>query len=245
MITEIPAAFHPADFLATLGLGRTVVLVRAKQVIFSQGDEADAIFYLRKGTAKLNVVSSSGKEATITLLRAGDFLGEEAVAVVTGVRQATASAVTDCTTLRIERKEMKQVLQNEPEFSNLFVEFLLARSMHTQANLVDQLCISSEQRLARILLSMAALGKPGRPDQFIPRISQEALASMVGTTRSRINFFMNRFRKLGFITYNSRIHVNQPLLNLFLVDQLAARSLAPVPIPGLEEELAALDDSAA
>ncbi len=194
--------FDAAAFLANAGLGRRIVQLTPKQVFFSQGDPADSVFYLQKGRAKVTVVSSVGKEATITLLADGDFVGEESLASVEGVRLATATALTACTALKIGRDEMIRVMHEEHTFSDLFLKFLLARSMRTQADLVDQLFNSSEKRLARILLLMAEFGKPGEPEQYIPKISQETLAEMIGTTRSRVSFFMNRFRKLGFIDYN-------------------------------------------
>ena len=195
--------------------------LRKGQAIFSQGDEADSVFYIRKGRAKLTVVSKSGREATISLLSAGDFVGEESVAAVVGFRLASATATTACTVLKIDRREMMRVLREETSISELFVAFLLARSMRTQADLVDHLFNPSEKRLARILILMAEFGKPGEPMMLIPRISQEALASMVGTTRSRVSFFMNRFRKLGYLEYNGRIHINKSLLNVILHDQIS------------------------
>jgi CRP-like cAMP-binding protein len=211
--------FDAEAFLASAGLGRKLVQMQAKQVFFSQGDPADSIFYLQDGRAKLTVFSANGKEATITLLSAGDFVGEECLAAVTGLRMATATAVTPCTALRIERGEMIRVMHKESAFSDRFLSFLLARSMRIQADLVDQLFNSSEKRLARILLLMAQFGKSGQPESRIPKISQETLAEMVGTTRSRVSFFMNRFRKLGFIEYNGGIHVHKSLLNVVLLDQ--------------------------
>jgi CRP-like cAMP-binding protein len=165
-------------------------------------------------------MSHAGKEATITLLGAGDFVGEESLAAIEGLRLATATAVNACTALRIARAEMVRVMHDEPVFADFFLKFLLARSMPTQADLVDQLFNSSEKRLARILLLMAEYGKPGEPERFIPPITQETLAEMIGTTRSRVSFFMNRFRKLGFIDYNGRIQVHKSLLNVVLLDQL-------------------------
>jgi CRP/FNR family cyclic AMP-dependent transcriptional regulator len=213
-------AFDSAAFLATAGLGRKIVKLEPKEIFFSQGDEANNIFYLQKGRAKLTVVSQTGKEATITLLSEGDFVGEESLASIPGLRLATASAVNTCHALKITRDEMARVMHHEPKFADLFFKFLLARSMRTQADLVDQLFNSSEKRLARILLLMAEFGKPGERETFIPPVSQETLAEMIGTTRSRVTFFMNRFRKLGFISYNGRIQVNKSLLNVVLLDQL-------------------------
>jgi CRP-like cAMP-binding protein len=213
--------FDTTAFLASAGLGRKVIQFAPKEAFFSQGDPADAVFYLQQGRAKVTVVSASGKEATITLLAAGDFVGEEALAAMPGLRLATATAVTACTALRISRGEMINVMHEEHSFSDLFLKFLLERSMRVQADLVDQLFNSSEKRLARILLLMAEFGKPGEPEQYIPKISQETLAEMIGTTRSRVSFFMNRFRKLGFIEYNGRIKVHRSLLNAVLLDRFS------------------------
>jgi len=211
--------FDAADFLTKAGLGRHIIQLKPKEAFFSQGNRADSIFYLQKGRAKLTVVSKNGKEATITLLAPGDFVGEESLASVGELRMASATAITACTALKIERQEMVRVMHEEHSFSDLFVKFLLARSMRTQADLVDQLFNSSEKRLARILLIMAEFGKPGEPEPLIPQITQETLAEMIGTTRSRVSFFMNRFRKLGFIDYNGRIQVHKSLLNVILHDQ--------------------------
>ena len=210
--------FEPAAFLAHAGLGRRIVRLKTKKTFFVQGDSADSVFYLQSGRAKLTVVSSRGKEATITLLTPGDFIGEEAIAAVAGLRLATATTITPCVALRIEKEEMVRVMSEEHAFSDLFLSFLLARSMRIQADLVDQLFNSSEKRLARILLLMAEFGKPGEPETLIPKITQETLAEMIGTTRSRVSFFMNRFRKLGFVEYNGRIRVNKSLLNVILHD---------------------------
>jgi CRP-like cAMP-binding protein len=222
-------AFDVAAFLARAGLGRKIVQLDPKEAFFLQGHPANAIFYLQKGRTKLTVVSKNGKEATITLLSAGDFVGEESLASVGGQRFATATANTPCTALKIEREEMIRVMHQEHAFSDLFLKFLLARSMRTQADLVDQLFNSSEKRLARILLLMAEFGMPGEPEQLIPPITQETLAEMIGTTRSRVSFFMNRFRKLGLIEYNGRIRVHKTLLNVVLHDQLPEQSNAEKP----------------
>jgi len=211
-------AFDAPAFLAESGLGRRIIQLKPKQAFFSQGGPADSIFYLQSGRAKLTVFSEKGKEATITLFAVGDFVGEESLATVGGLRLATATAVTACTALKIEREEMVRVMHEEHSFSDLFVKFLLTRSMRTQADLVDQLFNSSEKRLARILLLLAEFGKPGEPESLIPEITQESLAEMIGTTRSRVSFFMNRFRKLGFIEYNGRIRVHKSLLNVILHD---------------------------
>jgi CRP-like cAMP-binding protein len=212
--------FDAAAFLANAGLGRKIIQFAPKQTFFSQGDPADSVFYLQQGRAKITVVSAAGKEATITLLSDGDFLGEAALAAMHGLRLSTATAITACTALKISREEMIRVMHEEHDFSDLFLKFLLERSMRIQADLVDQLFNSSEKRLARILLLMAEFGKLGEPEQYIPKISQETLAAMIGTTRSRVSFFMNRFRKLGFIEYNGRIRVNKSLLNVVLHDRL-------------------------
>jgi CRP/FNR family transcriptional regulator, cyclic AMP receptor protein len=212
------AAFDAAAFLANAGLGRKIVQLKAKQTFFTQGNPAGFIFYLQKGRAKLTVVSQGGKEATITLLSSGDFVGEESLAAIGGRHMATATAISACTALKIERQEMIRVMHDEHSFSDLFLSFLLARSMRTQADLVDHLFNSSEKRLARILLLMAEFGKPGEPEVQIPKITQETLAEMIGTTRSRVSFFMNRFRKLGFIEYDGRIQVHKSLLNVILHD---------------------------
>jgi len=221
-------------FLASAGLGRRIVELQPKDTFFSQGDAANTVFYLQKGRAKLTVVSQNGKEATITLFTEGDFVGEESLAQIPGLRLATASAVNACVALKITRDEMARVMHDEPAFADLFFKFLLARSMRTQADLVDQLFNSSEKRLARILLLMAEFGKPGERDTFIPPISQETLAGMIGTTRSRVSFFMNRFRKLGFINYDGRIQVNKSLLNVVLLDQFPGHNAQKPAIPRLE-----------
>jgi CRP/FNR family transcriptional regulator, cyclic AMP receptor protein len=223
-------AFDPLAFLARAGLGRKIVQIKAKHHFFTQGSPADAVFYLQSGRAKLTVVSQNGKEATITLLSAGDFVGEESIAGAVGLRMATATAVTGCIALMIEREEMIRVLHEEHTFSDLFLKFLLLRSMKTQEDLVDQLFNSSEKRLARILLLMAEFGKPGEPEPLIPQITQETLAEMIGTTRSRVSFFMNRFRKLGFIEYNGRIRVHKSLLNIILHDRLPDNNAENPPV---------------
>ena len=219
-IDKFSSTFDPDAFLAHAGLGRKIVELQANETFFSQGDLADSVFYLQRGRAKLTVVSHEGKEATITLLSTGDFVGEECLAAIPGLRLATAVATNTCAALKIEREEMVHVMHREPIFADIFLKFLLARSMRTQADLVDQLFNSSEKRLARILLLMAEFGKPGDPETFIPPITQETLAEMIGTTRSRVSFFMNRFRKHGFISYNGRIQVHKSLLNVVLLDQL-------------------------
>ena len=214
------STFDPVAFLAQAGLGRRIVELKEGESFFSQGDQADSVFYLQHGRARVTVVSQSGKEATITLISSGDFVGESALAAIPGLRLSTATALGKCTALKITREEMIRVMHQEHAFSDLFLKFLLERSMRTQADLVDQLFNNSEKRLARILLLMAEFGKPGEREQFIPPITQETLAEMIGTTRSRVSFFMNRFRDLGFISYNGRIQVHKSLLNVVLLDQL-------------------------
>jgi CRP/FNR family cyclic AMP-dependent transcriptional regulator len=222
--------FDAATYLAKAGLGRRIIHVKPKHTFFSQGDPAAFVFYLQRGRAKLTVVSDRGKEATITLFSAGDFIGEETIAAAAGNRLATATAISACTAVRIERSEMIRVMHEEHAFSDLFLKFMIARSIRTQADLIDQLFNSSEKRLARALLLMAEFGKPGEQENLIPEITQKALADMVGTTRSRVSFFMNRFRKLGFVDYNGRIRVNKSLLNVILYDQLPESNAAKPPI---------------
>jgi CRP-like cAMP-binding protein len=222
--------FDPISYLARAGVGRRITDLVPGETFFTQGDLADSVYYLQSGRAKLTVVSHQGKEATITLLSGGDFVGEESLAAVPGLRLATATALNTCVALRIAREEMIQVMHQELTFSDLFMKFLLARSMRTQADLVDQLFNSSEKRLARILLLMAEFGKPGEREPFIPPITQETLAEMIGTTRSRVSFFMNRFRKLGFISYNGRIQVHKSLLNVVLLDQLPEHNAQKPPV---------------
>jgi CRP/FNR family cyclic AMP-dependent transcriptional regulator len=212
--------FDPARYLSSPGHGRKLVRFKAKHIFYSQGGPADSIFYIHSGRAKLTVVSKKGKEATVTLLAAGDFVGEESLAGTTHLRIATARAITTCVVLRIDSGEMHRVLHQEHAFSDFFMKFMLARGIRTQADLIDQLFNSSERRLARILLLMADYGKPGEPEALIPPVTQETLAEMIGTTRSRVSFFMNRFRKLGYIDYKGRIRVHKSLLNVVLRDQL-------------------------
>jgi len=222
------STFDPLAFLAEPGTGRKIIHLKTRQPFFTQGTPADCVFYIQTGRAKLTVVSKTGKEATITILSAGQFAGEESIAGPIGMRTATATAITPCVVLRIEREEMIRVIHEQHSFSDLFLKFLLAKEMRTQADLIDQLFNSSEKRLARILLLMADFGKPGEPETEIPHITQETLAEMVGTTRSRVSFFMNRFRKLGFIDYNGRIHIHQSLLNVILHDHLPEENAEPM-----------------
>ena len=210
--------FELTTFLDEAGVGRKLVHLQPREIFFSQGDSADAIFYLRTGRAKLTAVSQDGKEATIALLSAGDFIGQESLASVGGLHLATASAIVVCSALKIARGEMIRVMHEEHSLSDMYVKFLLARSMRTQADLIAQLFDSSERRLARILLILSEFGEPGVQEHLVPPITQETLAEMVGTTRSRVSFFMNRFRKLGLIEYNGRIRVLKSLLNVVLHD---------------------------
>jgi CRP/FNR family transcriptional regulator, cyclic AMP receptor protein len=213
--------FDPNTFLATIGKGRKILFVPKKRVIFAQGDEADAVFYVQKGKVRLTVVSKIGKEATIAIVSEGNFFGEGALAGQL-LRMGSAVAMTDCEMLRVEKKAMMDVLHREPAFSERFVAYLLARNIRYEEDLVDQLFNSSEKRLARVLLLLAHFGKDGVPEIVIPKISQETLAEMVGTTRSRVSFFMNRFRKLGFIDYaggaDGALQVHSSLLNVVLND---------------------------
>jgi CRP-like cAMP-binding protein len=209
--------FDPNTFLATIGEGRTIVAVPKKQTIFTQGDRADAVFYVQRGKVRLTVVSKTGKEATIGIVSEKNFFGEGALAGQL-VRMGSAVALTDCDLLRVGRKSMLDALHREHTFSDLFVAYLLARNIRYEEDLVDQLFNSSEKRLARILLLLAHFGKEGIPETVVPKISQETLAEMIGTTRSRVSFFMNRFRRLGFIHYNGGLKVHSSLLNVVLHD---------------------------
>jgi CRP/FNR family cyclic AMP-dependent transcriptional regulator len=209
--------FDPNTFLATIGDGRRMVAVPKKQTIFAQGDDADAVFYIQKGKVRLTVVSKTGKEATIGIVSEGNFFGEGSLAGQVR-RMGSAAAMTDCELLRIDKRAMMSALHREHAFSDLFVAYLLARNIRYEADLVDQLFNSSEKRLARVLLLLARFGKEGAPETVVPKISQETLAEMVGTTRSRVSFFMNRFRKLGFIHYNGGLQVHSSLLNVVLHD---------------------------
>jgi len=209
--------FDPNAFLATIGHGRKTLTVPKEQSVFSQGDGADAVFYIQKGKVKLTVVSKTGKEATIGILSAGSFFGEGALAGQV-LRMGSAAALTDCELLRVDKKAMIDALHREHSFSDLFMAYLLERNIRYEEDLVDQLFNSSEKRLARLLLLLARFGKEGVPETVVPKISQETLAGMVGTTRSRISFFMNRFRKLGFIHYNGGLQVHSSLLNVVLHD---------------------------
>jgi CRP/FNR family transcriptional regulator, cyclic AMP receptor protein len=211
--------FDPQTFLTTINGGRTIVTFPKKQTIFGQGDSSDAVFYIQKGRVRLTVVSKTGKEATIGILNEGEFFGE---GCLTGqaLRMCSATAMTDCTVMRIDKKSMMEVIHRERAFSDMFVAYLLTRNIRHEEDLVDQLFNSSEKRLARVLLLLARFGKEGKPEVAIPKISQETLAEMVGTTRGRVNFFMNRFRKLGFVNYQTgnTLQVHSSLLNVVLHD---------------------------
>src|SRR6202158_1738564 len=213
--------FHPQEFLATIGAGRKVVSFPKKQTIFAQGDAADAVFYVQQGKVRLSVVSKIGKEASLGILAEGEFFGEGGLAGQP-LRMGSATAMTDCELLRIDKKAMMETLHREHKFSDLFVAYLLTRNIRYEEDLVDQLFNSSEKRLARILLLVAQFGKEGIPQTVVPRISQETLAEMVGTTRPRVSFFMNRFRKMGFINYaggeKGGLQVHSSLLNVVLHD---------------------------
>ena len=210
--------FDPRKFLATVGDGKQVLSLARKQTIFTQGDAADAVFYIQEGKIRLTVVSKSGKEATLGILSVGDFFGEGSIAGQP-LRMGSATAMTDCTLLRIDKKSMMHALHHEHEFSDVFVTYLLARNIRYEEDLVDQLFNSSERRLARLLLLLARFGKEGIPETLIPKISQQTLADMIGTTRSRVSFFMNRFRDLGFVEYDENgIQVHSSLLNVILHD---------------------------
>jgi len=209
--------FDPNTFLATIGEGRRIVAVAKKQTVFTQGDRADAVFYIQKGKVRLTVVSKVGKEATIGIVSERNFFGEGSLAGQL-LRMGSAVALTDCDLLRIEKRAMLEALHREHALSDLFVAYLVARNIRYEQDLVDQLFNSSEKRLARILLLLAHFGKEGIPETVVPKISQETLAEMIGTTRSRVSFFMNRFRKLGFIHYNGGLEVHSSLLTVVLHD---------------------------
>ncbi len=208
----------PQSFLAKIGVGKKDVVFPKKQTIFAQGDPADSVFYIQEGKVRLTVVSKIGKEATLGILSEGEFFGEGSLAGQ-ALRMGSATAMTDCELLRIDKKAMMEALHREHEFSDVFVAYLLARNIRYEEDLVDQLFNSSEKRLARALLLLAHFGKEGVPETVIPKISQETLADMVGTTRSRVSFFMNRFRKLGFVDYGGDgLQVHSSLLNVVLHD---------------------------
>jgi CRP/FNR family transcriptional regulator, cyclic AMP receptor protein len=209
--------FDVKTFLTKIAKGRKIVRVRKKQQIYVQGAPCNSVFYIQKGKVRLTVVSKAGKEATIAILNASDFFGEGALAGQTR-RIGSAEAMEDCVLMRIEKGAMLLALHRENKLSDMFMGYLLGRNLRYEADLVDRLFNSSEKRLARILLLLARFGKEGSPEKIIPKISQETLAEMVGTTRSRVSFFMNRFRKLGFIKYNGELEIHSSLLNVVLHD---------------------------
>jgi CRP-like cAMP-binding protein len=217
MIPKLKQLFDPNLFLARVGEGRTVAEYAKDQMVFSQGDPANAVFYIQKGKIKLTVVSNNGKEAVIAILDSGDFLGEGCL-TTQSLRMATATAMSDCSIVRLEKAAMIRVLHDQPAFSEMFLAYVLSRNMRIEEDLVDQLFNSSEKRLARVLLLLANFGKETKPEPVIAKISQETLAEMIGTTRSRVSFFMNKFRKMGFIEYNGGLHVHSSLLNIVLHD---------------------------
>jgi CRP/FNR family transcriptional regulator, cyclic AMP receptor protein len=210
-------SFNPQLFLTKVGKGKTSLTSHKKHTIFSQGDAAEAVFYIQAGKVKLTVVSQQGKEAVVAILERGAFFGESCLAGQV-IRTSTATALEDSSIVRIDKDAMIRVLHEEPTFAELFMTYLLAHTIRIEEDLVDQLFNSSEKRLARVLLLLAHFGKEGKPETVIAKISQETLAEMIGTTRSRVSFFMNKFRKLGFIEYNGDLHVHSSLLNVVLHD---------------------------
>jgi CRP/FNR family cyclic AMP-dependent transcriptional regulator len=211
-------SFDPKSFLAKVGEGRTIDKYRKEQIVFSQGDRADAVFYIQRGKAKVTVVSEQGKEAVVAILGADEFIGEACLAGQ-AQRIATVTTMMESVIVRLEKAAVVRVIHEEPTFSEMFIAHLLGRSIRIESDLVDQLFNSSEKRLARMLLLLANFGKEGKPEPMIAKISQETLAEMIGTTRSRVSFFMNKFRKLGFIHYNGGIEIHSSLLNVVLHDQ--------------------------
>jgi CRP/FNR family cyclic AMP-dependent transcriptional regulator len=220
------ASFDPATFLETNASGRVIATHSKKDVIFSQGDDANSIFYIRKGKVKVAVVSKQGKEAVVALLGPDEFVGEGCL-IGQPKRLATASAMTDCETMRVDKTEIQRVLTDEPAFSQMFISHVLARNARIEEDLVDQLFNSTEKRLARLLLLLANFGKEGRPEPIVAKISQETLAEMIGTTRSRVSHFMNKFRKMGFIDYNGHLEVHSSLLSVVLNDHKSNAVAAP------------------
>ena len=216
--------FEPATFLESAGRGRTISKYRPKDIVFAQGEDADAVFYIKKGKVKITVISKQGREAVVAVLGMDEFVGEGCL-IGQMKRLATAAAMTECEIMRIEKEEILEILQNEPTFSLMFVSHIMARSARIEEDLIDQLFNSTEKRLARVLLLLANFGKEGRPEAIAGKISQEMLAEMIGTTRSRVSLFMNKFRKAGFIDYNGRIEVHSSLLSVVLADP--PRSVTP------------------
>jgi CRP/FNR family cyclic AMP-dependent transcriptional regulator len=224
MTSKDRPSFSPKSFLAEANGGRHIVEYRKDQIVFSQGESADAVFYIQKGQVKVAVISEQGKEAIVALQGPDEFLGE---GCLNGQRKrlATATAMTECAIMRVERTEMLQVLRDEPAFSEMFISHILARNARVEEDLVDQLFNSTEKRLARLLLLLANFGKEGRPEPIVAKISQETLAEMIGTTRSRVSHFMNKFRQLGFIEYNGHLEVHSSLLSVVLSEQ--SRTVKP------------------
>jgi CRP/FNR family transcriptional regulator, cyclic AMP receptor protein len=216
-------SFDPKVFLSKVNGGRTISNYRKNQIIYTQGEAADSVFYIQSGKVKKTVVSEQGKEAVVALLATGDFFGE---GCLTGeaLRLATVSAMTECVIVRLSKTDITRVIHDEPAFAELFIKHLLARTLRVEEDLIDQLFNSSEKRLARTLLLLANFGKEGRPEPIIAKISQETLAEMIGTTRARVSFFMNKFRQLGLIDYNGHIEVHRSLLNVVLHDQPQIKS---------------------
>ena len=223
-----PSQFDPAAFLQTVAKGRTISTHRKKEIIFSQGDAADAVIYIKEGSVKVCVMSKDGKEAVVAILGPDEFLGEGCL-IGQPKRLATAMAMTECVTMGVEKAEIMRVLQDEPAFSKMFLSHVLARSARVEEDLIDQLFNSTEKRLARVLLLMANFGKEGRPEPVAAKISQDTLAEMIGTTRSRVSHFMNKFRQLGFISYNGHLEVHSSLLSVVLAEQ--TRSVEKVAEP--------------
>jgi CRP-like cAMP-binding protein len=224
--TAASAVFDPAVFLATAALGRDISTHSKKEVIFAQGEDADAVFYIKRGKVKVAVVSKEGKEAVVALLGPDEFIGEGCL-IGQPKRLATASAMTQCETMRVTKTEIQRLLQDEPAFSQMFVSYILMRNARIEEDLVDQLFNSTEKRLARLLLLLANFGKDGRAEPILAKISQETLAEMIGTTRSRVSHFMNKFRKMGFIDYNGHVEVHNSLVSVLLAEQ--PRTVNPQP----------------
>jgi CRP-like cAMP-binding protein len=216
--TKAAQHFDPVKYLETAAKGRIVSTHPKKHIIFTQGDAADAVFYIRKGKVKVTVVSKQGKEAVVAILGAGEFVGEGCL-IGQPKRLATAAAMTDCVTMRVDKIEILRVLKDEPAFSRIFISHILARNARVEEDLVDQLFNSTEKRLARVLLLLANFGKEGRPEPIHAKISQETLAEMIGTTRSRVSHFMNKFRQMGFIDYNGHLEIHSSLLSVVLNEQ--------------------------
>jgi CRP/FNR family cyclic AMP-dependent transcriptional regulator len=210
--------FDPALFFETAAKGRTISKHRKSEIIFSQGDDANAVFYIKKGKVKVTIVSKQGKEAVVAILGTDEFVGEGCL-IGQPKRLATASAMSECVTMRVDKTEIQRLLRDEPTFSEMFVSHILARTARVEEDLVDQLFNSTEKRLARLLLLLANFGKEGRPEPLVAKITQETLAEMIGTTRSRVSHFMNKFRKAGFIDYNGHLEVHSSLLSVVLAEQ--------------------------